>query len=101
MKDSDTRRCFRFGQREEKESVDPVGLMLVIDTTDSMTRESIGVPIDMAGAARWARGRAQRQRLRGRHHVFRRRADACGNDGDGDKPVLDAINSIKPLTPTS
>lgn len=33
---------------EEKESVNPVGLMLVIDTTDSMTRESIGVPIDMA-----------------------------------------------------
>ena len=25
-----------------------MGLMLVIDTTDSMTRESIGVPIDMA-----------------------------------------------------
>ena len=33
---------------EEKESVDPVALMLVIDTTDSMNRESAGVPIDMA-----------------------------------------------------
>lgn len=33
---------------QEKESVDPVGLLLVIDTTDSMTRESAGVPIDMA-----------------------------------------------------
>ena len=33
---------------EEKESVDPMALMLVIDTTDSMTRESAGVPIDMA-----------------------------------------------------
>lgn len=33
---------------EEKESVDPMALMLVMDVTDSMTRESIGVPIDMA-----------------------------------------------------
>lgn len=33
---------------EERESVDPVALMLVIDTTDSMLRESAGVPIDMA-----------------------------------------------------
>ncbi len=33
---------------EEKESVDPVALMLVIDTTDSMLRESAGVPIDVA-----------------------------------------------------
>lgn len=33
---------------EEKESVNPVALMLVIDTTDSMTRASSGVPIEMA-----------------------------------------------------
>ena len=33
---------------EEKESVEPMSLMLVMDVTDSMTRESIGVPIDMA-----------------------------------------------------
>ncbi|MBQ8619686.1 MAG: VWA domain-containing protein [Clostridia bacterium] len=33
---------------EERESVEPVALMLVIDTTDSMLRESAGVPIDMA-----------------------------------------------------
>ena len=33
---------------EEKESVDPVALMLVIDVTDSMTRQSMGVPIEMA-----------------------------------------------------
>lgn len=33
---------------EEKESVEPMALMLVVDVTDSMTRESIGVPIDMA-----------------------------------------------------
>ena len=32
----------------EKESVDPVALMLVIDVTDSMTRQSVGVPIEMA-----------------------------------------------------
>lgn len=33
---------------EEKESVDPVALMLVIDITDSMTRQSAGTPIEMA-----------------------------------------------------
>jgi len=33
---------------EERESVEPMSLMLVVDVTDSMTRESIGVPIDMA-----------------------------------------------------
>lgn len=33
---------------EEKESVNPVALMLVIDTTDSMTRGSSGTPIEMA-----------------------------------------------------
>ncbi len=33
---------------EEKESADPVALMLVIDVTDSMTRASSGVPIEMA-----------------------------------------------------
>jgi len=33
---------------EEKESVDPVALMLVIDVTDSMTRQSSGTPIEMA-----------------------------------------------------
>lgn len=33
---------------EERESVEPMALMLVVDVTDSMTRESIGVPIDMA-----------------------------------------------------
>lgn len=33
---------------EERESVDPVCLLLVIDTTDSMKRESAAVPIDMA-----------------------------------------------------
>jgi len=33
---------------EEKESADPVALMLVIDVTDSMTRQSMGTPIEMA-----------------------------------------------------
>ena len=33
---------------EEQESVEPMALMLVMDTTDSMLRESAGVPIDMA-----------------------------------------------------
>ena len=33
---------------EEKESVNPVALMLVIDTTDSMTRGASGTPIEMA-----------------------------------------------------
>ena len=33
---------------EEKESVDPIALMLVIDVTDSMTRQSLGTPIEMA-----------------------------------------------------
>lgn len=32
----------------EKESADPVALMLVIDVTDSMTRQSMGTPIEMA-----------------------------------------------------
>ena len=33
---------------EEKESADPVALMLVMDVTDSMTRQSMGTPIEMA-----------------------------------------------------
>ena len=33
---------------EEKESVNPVALMLVMDTTDSMTRGASGTPIEMA-----------------------------------------------------
>ena len=33
---------------EEKASADPIALTLVIDVTDSMTRQSLGVPIEMA-----------------------------------------------------
>lgn len=33
---------------KEKESAEPVALMLVMDVTDSMTRASMGVPIEMA-----------------------------------------------------
>lgn len=33
---------------QEKESVDPIALLLVIDVTDSMARQSLGTPIEMA-----------------------------------------------------
>ena len=86
---------------EEKESVDPVGLMLVIDTTDSMTRESIGVPIDMArrGAIKCV------DALNGNDYagVITFSDDAqmlVEMTAMGDKkPVLDAINSIETADP--
>ena len=33
---------------QQTQSVDPIALLLVIDVTDSMTRQSLGVPIEMA-----------------------------------------------------
>ena len=65
---------------EEKESVDPVGLMLVIDTTDSMTRESIGVPIDMArrGAIKCV------DALNGGPGVYSARYAMMAGEGSGD-----------------
>lgn len=49
MKDSPYERLLPVAMSvEERESVDPMALLLVMDTTDSMTRASAGVPIDMA-----------------------------------------------------
>ncbi|MFR5794292.1 MAG: vWA domain-containing protein [Christensenellales bacterium] len=75
--------------------------MLVIDTTDSMTRESIGVPIDMArrGAIKCV------DALNGNDYagVITFSDDAqmlVEMTAMGDKkPVLDAINSIETADP--